>query len=79
MSYGLTLLYGLPVFFGLSKLGCAGLLPMLVMGVLPGALYSIGKHQSDAGLIVGMSIACGFVVSGGFWFIARQNNNAGAV
>jgi len=72
VSYGFTLIYGLPVFLGLSRLGCAGLLPTLLMGVLPGALFSIGRSQSDAALLVWMAVVCGFFVSGLFWFIARR-------
>lgn len=77
-SYGLTALYGLPVFAWLARRDRAGLVPCLAAGAAPGLLFGAWLAAKASGLsaftlfAAGSTAACGAFTAAVFWFVVRS-------
>ena len=75
ISYGTTLVIGLPWFFALARRGYAGLIPVMLSSVVPPLLVLLrarGHQYTDTGMYVKLFLMCGLLISAGYWKIARS-------
>ena len=77
ISYGMTIVVGLPWFLFLSREGFAGFLPTLFPSVLPLCFVWAAAHAQRANNYLWghlYLLACGLAPAVAFWWLARMPN-----